>query len=73
METLTLILNLKEVFITVPYKHDSPYMTNTLRKAIMKRSQLQSNYFKTKTQKDYAHFKNKYIFVVNFRKKRKEK
>ena len=66
MERLTLILNLKEIFITVLYKHDSPYMTNTLRKAIMKRSQLQTNYFKTKTQKDYASFQKQRHFCSKF-------
>lgn len=66
MEQLTLILNLKEIFITVLYKRDSPYMTNTLRKAIMKRSQLQTNYFKAKTQKDYASFQKQRHFCSKF-------
>ena len=34
-------------------------MTKTLRKAIMKRTQLHTKYFKTKTQKHYASFKKK--------------
>ena len=34
-------------------------MTKTLRKAIMRRTQLHTKYFKTKTQKDYASFKKK--------------
>ena len=35
----------------------APYITKTLRKTIMRRSQLETKYLKTKTQTDLKHYK----------------
>ena len=44
------------------------YITKTLRKAIMQRSQLHTKYFKTKTQTDLNYTKNIKTFVVSYTK-----
>ena len=48
-------------------------MTKTLRKAIMRRSQLQTKYYKTKNQADYDLFKKQRNFVSRYYKKEKKK
>ena len=63
----------EEIFINVLNKHAPlkkkflranhvPYMTKTLRKAVMRSSQLQTKYFKNKSQKDYLAFKKQRNF-----------
>ena len=50
----------------------APYMTKCLRKAIMRRSQLQSKYFKTKTKSDYDSFKRQRNYASKLYKKEKK-
>ena len=47
----------------------APYMTKSPRKAIMRRSQLQSKYYKTKCKTDHELFKKKLNFVSKMYKK----
>ena len=47
-------------------------MTKTLRKAIMRRSQLQTKYFKNKSQKDYLAFKKPRNFCSKLYKKERK-
>ena len=47
-----------------------PYMTKTLRKAIMKRSELEKIYVKNKTNENLNLIKSKEITAVNYIKKR---
>ena len=69
LSTLNLHAPYKKKYIRA--NHD-PYMTKTLSKAIMRRSQLQSKYFKTKKKKTTNFLKSKEILSVNYiRKKRK--
>ena len=73
----------EEIFINVLNKHAPlkkkflranhvPYMTKTLRKAIMRRSQLQTKYFKNKSQKDYLAFKKQRNFCSKLYKKERK-
>ena len=73
----------EEIFINVLNKHvplkkkllranQVPYMTKTLRKAIMRRSQLQTKYFKNKSQKDYLAFKKQRNFCSKLYKKERK-
>ena len=73
----------EEIFINVLNKHAPlkkkflranhvPYMTKTLRKAIMRRSQLQTKYFKNKSQKDYLAFKKQRNFYSKLYKKERK-
>jgi hypothetical protein len=48
------------------------YMTKSLRKAIMRRSQLQSKYYKTRHADDYEMFKKQLNFVSKMYKKEKK-
>ena len=48
------------------------YMTKTLRKAIMKQSDLASKYHKTINTKDYNNYKKQINFCLKFIRKRKE-
>ena len=49
-----------------------PYMTKTLWKAIMRRSQLQTKYFKNKSQNDYLAFKKQRNFCSKLYKKERK-
>ena len=51
----------------------APYMTKCLRKAIMRRSQLQTKYYNTKDVNDYDIFKKQRNFVSKLYKKEKRK
>ena len=73
----------EEIFINVLNKHaplkkkflganHAPYMTKTLRKAIMRRSQLQTKYFKNKSQNDYRAFKKQRNFCSKLYKKERK-
>ena len=48
------------------------YMTKTLRKAIMKRSELASKYHKTKNNEDYSKFKKQRNFCSKLYKKERK-
>ena len=48
-------------------------MTKTLRKAIMKRSELASKYHKTKNNEDYSKFKKQRNFCSKLYKKERKK
>ena len=50
----------------------APYMTKTLRKAIVRRSQLQTKYFKNKSQNDYLAFKKQRNFCSKLYKKERK-
>ena len=53
--------------------NEVPYMTRALRKAMMRRSQLESKYLKTKTELDKTNFKKQKNFVSRFYKKERAK
>ena len=76
--------NLRKIFLEIleihaPLKqkvlraNEVPYMTRALRKAMMKRSQLESKYLKTKTELDKTNFKKQKNFVSRFYKKERAK
>ena len=48
-------------------------MTKALRKAIIKRSELKSNYFKNQTAHDFELYKKQKNYCSEFYKKREEK
>ena len=48
----------------------APYMTKTLRKAIMKRSELEKIYVENKTNENLNLIKSKEITAVNYIKRR---
>ena len=50
-----------------------PYMIKTLRKVIMKRSELQTKYFKNKSQNNYLLFEKRRNFWSKLYKKEKKK
>ena len=50
----------------------APYITKTLRKAIMRRSQLETRYLKTKTQADLKLYKSIKTFVISYTKGKEE-
>ena len=50
-----------------------PYMTKALRKAIMKRSELESKYVKNKTNENLKSYKKQWNFCSKLYKKREEK
>ena len=50
----------------------TPYVTKALRKAIMKRSQLQKVYFKKITQESLKNIKNKEIAAVDYKNESKK-
>ena len=70
-------------FLTVLEKHaplkqktlranDAPYMTKTLRKAMMKRTELANKYHKTRNTEDYIKFRKHRNFVTrSYKKERK--
>ena len=73
----------EEIFINILNKHAPlkkkflranhvPYMTKTLRKTIMRRSQLQTKYFKNKSQNDYLAFKKQRNFCSKLYKKERK-
>ena len=51
----------------------APYMTKHLRRAIMKRSELQTKYHQHKTPSHFKAFKRQRNFVSRLYKKRKKK
>ena len=74
----------EEIFLNILQKHaplkkklirenQVSYMTKTLRKAIMRRSQLETKYHKTKTSDDQKTYKKHKNFVSRFYKKEKKK
>ena len=72
-EIFTNVLNkhapLKKKFLRANH---APYMTKTLQKAIMRRSQLQTKYFKNKSQNDYLAFKKQRNFCSKLYKKERK-
>jgi len=73
----------EEIFINVLNKHapfkkkflranHEPYMTKALRKAIMRRSQLQTKYFKNKSENNYLAFKKQRNFCSKLYKKERK-
>ena len=46
--------------------NQAPYVTKTLRKAIMKRSQLEKIYFNKRTQESFKIYKKKTITAVDY-------
>ena len=54
-------------------KNHKSYMTKTLHKAIMKRSELASKYHKTKNNEDYCKFKKQGNFCSKLYKKERKK
>ena len=50
----------------------APYITKSLRKAIMRRSQLETKYFKTKAQTNLKLYKKHKNFVVSYTKRKEE-
>ena len=51
----------------------APYITKTLRKAIMRRSQLETKYLKSKTQTDLELYKNHKNFCSKLYKRERRK
>ena len=51
----------------------APYMNTTLRKAIMKRTQLQNHYYKSKNSEDFITFKKQRNFISRLYKKQTRK
>ena len=70
LSTLNLHAPLKTKLIRANH---APYMTKPLRKAIMKRSQLQSKHLKTQNPTDYESFKKQRNYVSKMYKKEKKK
>ena len=56
-----------------PRANHAPYITKTLRKAIMRRSQLETKYFKTKTQTNLKLYKKHKDFCSKLYKREKRK
>ena len=48
----------------------APYMTKTLRKAVMRRSGLETKYFKLKTNDTLKAYKNRKIAAADFTRKK---
>ena len=74
----------EKMFISVLEKHaplkkkvlranHAPYMTKALRKAIMRRSQLQTKYYKKKSHSNYVSFKKQKNFCSKLYKKERKK
>ena len=74
----------ENVFVDVLNKHahikkktvranNAPYMTKALRKAIMKRSELESKYFKKSTEENQLNYKKQRNFCSKLYKKEKKK
>ena len=53
--------------------NEVPYMTKALRKAIMKRSELESKYLKNKSYQNMKIYKNQKIFCNKLYKKERKK
>ena len=70
LSTLNLHAPLKKKIIRANH---APYMTKALRKAIMRRSQLQSKYYKTRNLTDYESFKKQRNYVSKMYKKERKK
>ena len=70
LSTLNLHAPFKKKYIRANH---APYMTKTLRKAIMRRSQLQTKFFKTKNETDNKAFKKQRNYVNKLYKKEKNK
>ena len=53
--------------------NQAPYMTKTLRKAVLRRSQVRKKYFQNKSQRNYLLFKKQMNFCRKvYKKERKE-
>ena len=74
----------EEAFITVLEKHapltnkiirgnHAPYMNRTLRKAMMRRTQLQNKYYNSRKCEDLTAFKRQRNFVSRLYKKQRKK
>ena len=61
---------LREIFFRANH---TPYMTKTLRKTIMRRSQLEPKYLKTKTQTNLKLYKNYKNFCSKLYKRERRK
>ena len=53
----------------VVHANHKPYITKALRKAVMKRSELETKYYKSKTELDYRKFKNNETFAQSSTRK----
>ena len=84
LESITNYESFEDVFLTILNKHaplkknvlrfnQAPYMTKALHKAIMRRSELESKYFKNKTNENKARFKKQKIFCSKLYKKERKK
>ena len=84
LESITNYESFEDVFLTILNKHaplkkkvlrsnQAPYMTKALRKDIMRRSELESKYFKNKTNENKARFKKQKIFCSKLYKKERKK
>ena len=84
LESITNYESFEDVFLTILNKHvalkkkflrsnQAPYMTKALRKAIMRRSELESKYFKNKTNENKARFKKQKSFCSKLYKKERKK
>ena len=84
LESITNYESFEDVFLTILNKHaplkkkvlrsnQAPYMTIALRKAIMRRSELESKYFKNKTNENKARFKKQKKICSKLYKKDRKK
>ena len=84
LESITNYESFEDVFLTILNKHaplkkkvlrsnQAPYMTKALRKANMRRSELESKYFKNKTNENKARFKKQKNFCSKLYKKERKK
>ena len=84
LESITNFESFEDVFLTILNKHaplkkkvlrsnQAPYMTKALRKAIMRRSELESKYFKNKTNENKARFKKQKKICSKLYKKERKK
>ena len=84
LESITNYESFEDVFLTILNKHaplkkkvlrsnQAPYMTKALRKDIMRRSELESKYFKNKTNENKARFKKQKIFCSKLYKEERKK
>ena len=63
-------VNLKKTFLR---RYQASYMSKQLRKAIMRRSEFEIKYLKSRTIDNKAKFKKLIFFAVNFIRKNKKK
>ena len=53
--------------------NEVPYMTKALREAIMKRSELESKYLKSKSHQNMKIYKKKKTFAANYIRRKEKK